>query len=260
VVQCTTLAEPFQAIDGLLQWEYAIEEKPDGLGKKFHLHMFMLFAEDKVRDSLKRNILRKGQALGKAADPTAKITAVSVELKRAFDENWLTGYCHGKECPEVVKDAISGPFNEEWRKHFPSQEEQKEFQQIAHSADEVYEKLAIEFEKWCMPPEDQDKMVFLANGHYDDYQEGKINLTELCSIFLFDMMVKKKKMKVLCEKRKLVNLRQMLEFYLSDREGKFGYWKWFMTKDDLEHTPESIKKKQEQKAKETDDFIKSILE
>lgn len=260
MVQCTTLVEHILAMDGLLHWEYAIEEKPDGLGKKYHLHMFMLFAEDKLRDSLKKNILRRGQSIGKKDDPTAKITAVSVELKRAFDEHWLTGYCHGKECPEVVKSDVSGPFNEEWRIHFPSEQEQKEFQQVAHSTDEVMEKLAIEFDKWCMPPEDQNKMVYLANGSFDDYQEGKINLTELCSIFLYDMMVKKQKMKVLCEKRKLVHLRQMFEFYLSHREGKKGYWKWFMTQDELEHTPSNIKKKNELKAKETDEFIKRMLE
>jgi len=260
MVQCATLVEHIQAMDGLLHWEYAIEEKPDGLGKKYHLHMFMLFSQDKIRDSLKKNILRRGQSIGKKDDPTAKITAVSVELKRAFDEHWLTGYCHGKECPEVVKADVSGPFNEEWRIHFPSQAEQKEFQQVAHSTDEVMEKLAIEFDKWCMPPEDQDKMVYLANGSYDDYQEGKINLTELCSIFLYDMMVKKQKMKVPNERRKLVHLRQMFEYYLSNREGKFGYWKWFMTQNELEATPSAIKKKNELKAKETNDFIKSILE
>ena len=254
LVQCLTLVEHIQAIDNLLHWEYAVEEKPDGLGKKYHLHMFMLFAEDKIRDSLKRNILRRGQAIGKSADPTAKITAVSVELKRAFDEHWLTGYCHGKECPEVVKADVSGPFNEEWRIHFPSQEEQKEFQQVAHSSDEVMEKLAIEFDKWCSMAEPY------VNGSYNDYQEGKINLTELCSIFLYEMMVKKQKMKVPCEKRKLVYLRQMLEFYLSHREGKKDYWKWFMTQDELEHTPSAIRKKNELKAKETDDFIKSMLE
>lgn len=254
LVQCLTLVEHIQAIDNLLHWEYAVEEKPDGLGKKYHLHMFMLFAEDKIRDSLKRNILRRGQAIGKSADPTAKITAVSVELKRAFDEHWLTGYCHGKECPEVVKNDVSGPFNEEWRIHFPSAEEQKEFQQIAHSTDEVMEKLAIEFDKWCSMTEPH------LNGSYDQYQDGEINLTELCSIFLYEMMVRKQKMKVPNEKRKLVHLRQMLEFYLSHREGKFGYWKWFMTQDELEHTPSAIRKKNELKAKETDDFIKTILE
>ncbi len=81
MVQCNTLVEHILAMDSLLHWEYAIEEKPDGLGKKYHLHMFMLFAQDKIRDSLKKNILRRGQSIGKKDDPTAKITAVSVELK-----------------------------------------------------------------------------------------------------------------------------------------------------------------------------------
>ena len=99
------------------------------------------------------------------------------------------------------------------------------------------EKLAIEFDKWCSMTEP------FVNGSYSEYQEGEINLTELCSIFLYDMMVKKQKMKVSCEKRKLVHLRQMFEFYLSHREGKKGYWKWFMTQDELEHTPSATRKK-----------------
>jgi len=259
VVQCTTLAEHIQAIDGLLQWEYAIEEKPDGLGKKYHLHMFILFGEDKVRDSLKRNILRRGQAIGKSADPTAKITAVSVELKRAFDENWLTGYCHGKECPEVVKADISGPFKEEWRIHFPSQEEQQEFQKVANSADELYEKLAIEFKHWCEIGDEAKGIPF--NGDYASYQEGKTNLEELVCAFLDDMMFKHKRMKVINDKRRLVMLKQSLESYVAVDLGvsRTKYRKWFATQAEIEARPSSIKKKQELQAIEDDILINSVL-
>ena len=220
----------------------------------------MLFAEDKVRDSLKRNILRKGQAIGKSADPTAKITAVSVELKRAFDENWLTGYCHGKECPEVVKADISGPFNEEWRIHFPSQDEQEEFQKVAHSADEQYEKLAIEFKKWCEIGDEEKGIPF--NGDFASYQEGNSNLEELVCAFLDDMMFRNKRMKVISDKRRLVMLKQSLESYVAVDLGvsRTKYRKWFATQHEIETRPSSIRKKNELKAKETNDFIKSILE
>lgn len=259
VVQCATLVEHIQAIDNLLFWEYAVEEKPDGLGKKYHLHMFMLFAEDKVRDSLKRNILRRGQAIGKSADPTAKITAVSVELKRAFDEHWLTGYCHGKECPEVVKADVSGPFKEEWRIHFPSQEEQEEFQKVANSADEQYEKLAIEFKHWCEAGNEDEGIPF--NGEYTAFQEGETNLEELVCAFLDDMMFKLKRMKVICDKRRLVMLKQSLESYVAVDLGvsRTKYRKWFATQAEIEARPSSIRKKNEQQAREDNILINSVL-
>lgn len=258
--QCDTILKHIQAMNHLLWWEYAIEKKPDGLGEQYHLHMEMLFEKELLKSSLARNICRNGQAIGKSADPNAKITGRSTDLRFAFDEHWIEGYCHGKEgsFDECVKADVSGPFKEEWRKFFPTEEQQQKFQRIAHSADEQMETIAIEFENWC---EEGDGVETPFNGDYLSYTEGRTNLEELVCAFLDVMMFERKRMKVLTEKRKLVNLKQMVESYVGARLGvsRTKYRKWFATQAEIEERPANIKKKMEQQAREDDILINSVL-
>lgn len=259
VVQCSTMAEHILAMKNVLWWEYAIEKKPDGLGSKYHLHMEVLFSEDVIMDSLAKNVLRTGRAIGEKADPDMKITGDSRKVKRAFDEEWVANYCHGKECEEVVKCDVAGPFKAEWKDFFPTQEEQDEFQRISNSADEQYEKLAVEFTKWCERGDSEKGIPF--NGDYIAYQDGEANLEELVCAFLDDMMFVSKRMKVLSEKKKLLNLKQMVESYVASNlgESRKKYRRWFASKAEIEMRPSSIKKKNEQQRIEDDILINSVL-
>lgn len=264
--QCTTMAEHIKAMDDLGWWEYAIEKKADGLGSQYHLHMELVFLSLKIRDSVKTNIFRNGKSIGLKENPDAKITKVSVELNRAFDEHWIENYCLGKEFEEAVKHDIKCEFPESLRSHFPSKSEQEEAQAIANAVDEKYEKLAIEFRNWCVPTQqnnanmDQNEIsVIKVNYHYDRYTDGKINLTQLIKFFLFEFMVGRKKMMIPSERKKLVQMRQMLEFYLSKEEGK-DYSDWFCTKEEVANFPENIQRWKEKKDKETDEFIKQYLD
>ena len=253
--QCKEMVDHVAQMEDCAWWHYAIEECPDGLGVQFHLHMSIVFEKKRILYSFKKNIERFGKALGHKADPNALITARSVKMKRAFDHQWIENYCQSKEVNKVAESDLSGEITDEIMLKFPTQDEQDAFQAIAAATDEQMERLAIEFTKWCMPPEDQDKMVYLANGHYDDYQEGKINLSELCAKFFYHIMIVEKKMKIPNEKRKLVNLRQMFELYISHREGKHGYWKMFLSEKELEKTPNQIKEENKKLIKEVNDLL-----
>lgn len=251
--QCSQVCEHVQLMDDIIWYQYAVEEKPDKLGKQYHLHMEFIFRHEKVRDSVQRNILRFGKALGLKEDKHAKITAVSTELNRAFDEHWIDNYCHGKEINEVIDHGVSASFTDDLKQYFPSVDEQLEFQTIANAADEGYARLAIEFEKWRK--EDSPTGGYLAQ---EEYATGDINLTELCSKFLFCTMFLKRQMKNLNERRKYHQLRQCFEIYISTEEDtKCEYWKWFMTERELEHTPKAVKKYKQMKEDELNRFTKS---
>lgn len=260
MAQCSTMLTHIQAMKHLQWWEYAIERKADGLGSKYHLHMEVLFSEDVIRSTLMRNLLRKGREIAEEADPNAKTTGNSRKVKMPFDECWVAEYCCGKECEEVVKTEVSGPFKEEWRDVFPSKEEQQERQQIASSADEGMEKLSIEFQHWCEKGDAEKGIPF--NGLYLQYQEGETNLEELCCAFLKDMMFVDKKMKVLKEKRQLVNLKQMFEAYVAHgmKKNTSKYNDWFATQKEIDDRPANVRARMEEKNRETDEFIKQYLD
>ena len=243
--QCKAVAEHVAQMEDCAWWHYAIEECPDGLGVQFHLHMSVIFEKKRILYSFKKNIERFGKALGLKADPNALITAKSVKMKRAFDHQWIDNYCQSKEVDKVAESDSSGEITDELLEKFPSQEDQEEFQTIANAADEQMERMAIEFNRWCAIAE-----------VYNDYILKKINFSELCARFFYHIMVVEKKMRVPNEKRKLVNLRQMFELYISHREGKHDYWKMFMSDKELEKTPEQIKEENKKIIEEINDLIK----
>lgn len=266
MAQCSTMVAHIQAMKHLQWWEYAIEQKADGIGTKYHLHMEVLFEEEVIRSSLMRNILRKGREIAEEADPKAKVTGDSRKIKMPFDECWVANYCcgkttiEGKTCEEVVKTEVSGPFKEEWRDVFPSKEVQEERQAIESSADEGMEKLAIEFRHWCEKGDVEKNIPF--NGLYLQYEEGETNLEELCCAFLKDMMFVDKKMKVLKEKRQLVNLKQMFEAYVAHGMGKntSKYNDWFATQREIDDRPANRRRRLEEKNRETNEFIKQYVD
>lgn len=259
MAQCSTMATHIQSMKNVIWWEYAIEKKADGLGSKYHLHMEVLFSEETLMDSLSKNVLRTGRKIGEKADPEAKITGASKKVKRAFDETWVASYCHGKEVEEVVKSDVSGPFKEEWKEFFPTQEEQDEFQQIANATDEGMEKLAIEFTKWCEVGDAEKGIPF--NSLYLLFLDGDANLEEMVCAFLDDMMFVKKKMKVVRDKRRLVHLKQAMESYVASSFGvsRRRYRDWFATQEEIARRPSQVKKRMKEKEIEDDILINSVL-
>lgn len=243
--QCKEVADHVAQMEDCAWWHYAIEECPDGLGVQFHLHMSVVFERKRILYSFKKNIERFGKALGHKADPNALITARSVLMKRAFDHQWIENYCQSKEVNKVAESNLSGEITDEIMLKFPTEEEQDAFQAIAAAINEQMERLAIEFTKWCS----------IAEDHHNDYLSNKINLSELCAKFLYHIMIVEKKMRMPNEKRKLVNLRQMFELYISHREGKHNYWKMFLSGKELEKTPNQIKEENKKLIKEVNDLL-----
>lgn len=267
VSNCLNMIAHIKAMDDLAWWEWAIEEKPDKLGKQYHLHMSTMFKVERLRSSLAKNVLRHGQGISKKDDPKRLVNGSSTDVAKAFDEHWVQTYCHGKDFDEVkCSDESHDEFPEELRPLFPSKEEQEEFKQIKHSVDKGYEQLAIEFDKWCHMKHDVQASLYhklsgeMINSYYNEYLEKEINLAELVSHFLHEMRTKHLRLKVPSEPRKLVYERKMFEYYIATRYGEHDYWKWYMTKDELANTPSAIRAEKKRQLKETDEFIKSMLE
>lgn len=259
MAQCSTMATHIQSMKNVIWWEYAIEKKADGLGSKYHLHMSVMFNEKTLLGSLNKNVLRTGRRIAEKADPEAKVSGASKKVKRAFDELWVPTYCHGKEVEEVVGGDVSGPFKDEWKEFFPTQEEQDEFQQIANSTDEQFEKLEIEFTKWCEIGDESKGIPF--NSLYLAFQDGDANLEELVCAFLDDMMFVSKKMKVVRDKRRLVHLKQAMESYVASSFGvsRSRYRDWFATAEEIARRPSQVKKRMKEKEIEDDILINSVL-
>lgn len=251
VAECEELKDYIANHNNTIFYEYAIENKPDGVGKKYHLHILILLKKAVVKEYYRRTIQRNGERIAWRRDETLKINAKSCDGQFAYNRDCIASYCmknYNKHPDECEQYGESG-WKEEYEAIFPSQERQKTFKQYDNAADKKLETFAIDYNTW---KENQNV--------YDEFLDGKRDLNEVLTEYL-QCCAEEKRMTLPRNRKGMVELRQMLCVYLCKEEGvREHYKKWWMSREELQNTPSARKAAHAKKMKETDEFIKNYLE
>lgn len=231
--------------------EYAIENKPDGVGKKYHLHCLALFDKPMVKESFRKNVQRYGAKIALERDENLKINAKSTYAEFAYNRDCIEGYClkNYKKSKDECEKYGCDDWKEEYQTCFPSEEQQEGYQRYEAHADKKLETFAIDFDQWK-----------LKQHIYEEFQDGQRDLNEIVMEYL-QCCVDDRRMTLPSTRKGMVDLRQMLCVYLCKAEGcRNKYKQWWCTSAELEDTPKAKWAKLEEKNRETDEFIKQYCD